>query len=155
MSSKNIRVVDAVINRTGYVINKKSISLEKLDTLKTDLMVSPQVMEEFSDGIKPYPIYKETEKKITKDEYLYYLMEADTSLKKIRKDRYCFVYDNSYIEMDIYPFWKDYAIVEVELTNKEELVSLPPEIKVIKEVTEDKRFKNSSLAKNNSFNVLE
>ena len=97
----------------------------------------------------------ETEKKITKDEYLDYLMEADTSLKQIRKDRYCFVYDNSYIEMDIYPFWKDYAIVEVELTNKEELVSLPPEIKVIKEVTEDKRFKNSSLAKNNSFDVLE
>ena len=96
----------------------------------------------------------ETEKKITKDEYLDYLMEADTSLKQIRKDRYCFVYENSYIELDIYPFWQNYAVVEVELTNKEEKVELPPEIVVIKEVTEDKRFKNSSLAKENKFDVL-
>ena len=81
-------------------------------------------------------------------------MEADTSLKQIRKDRYCFVYENSYIELDIYPFWKNYAVVEVELTNKEEKVELPPEIVVIKEVTEDKRFKNSSLAKENKFDVL-
>lgn len=90
----------------------------------------------------------ETEKKISQTEYLNYMMEADTSLKQIRKDRYCFVYENNYIELDIYPFWIDNAIVEVELTNESDEVKLPPEFNVIKEVTADLRFKNYSLAKN-------
>ena len=34
----------------------------------------------------------EVEKKISKEEYLDYLMDADTKLHQIRKDRYCFVY---------------------------------------------------------------
>ena len=89
----------------------------------------------------------ESEKKISKDEYLDYMMEADTSLRQIRKNRYCFVYQNNYIEMDVYPFWDNYAIVEVELTNENQEVTLPPEIEVIREVTEDSRFKNNSLAK--------
>lgn len=97
----------------------------------------------------------ETEKKISQSEYLDYMMEADTSLKQIRKDRYCFVYKDSYIEMDVYPFWKDNAIVEVELTNEGQKVELPPEIKVIREVTEDKRFKNNQLAKlSNAMDIL-
>ena len=90
----------------------------------------------------------EKEKRISQDEYLKYLMEADTSLKQIRKDRYCFIYNNNYIELDIYPFWDDYAIVEVELTSENQEVCLPPELNVIKEVTYDDRFKNKSLAKN-------
>lgn len=81
-------------------------------------------------------------------------MEADTSLKQIRKDRYCFIYKNNYVELDIYPFWSDYAIVEVELTSENQNVFLPSEIEVIKDVTEDKRFKNRSLAyDSNVFNL--
>lgn len=90
----------------------------------------------------------ESEKKISKEEYLDYMMEADTNLKQVRKDRYCFVYENSYIELDIYPFWKNNAIVEVELTSESQKVILPPEIKVIREVTEDSRFKNRQLSEN-------
>lgn len=90
----------------------------------------------------------ETEKKISQTEYLNYMMEADTSLKQIRKDRYCFIYENNYVELDIYPFWSDYAIVEVEVTNESDEIKLPPELNVIKEVTADLRFKNYSLAKN-------
>lgn len=95
----------------------------------------------------------EVEKKISKEEYLDYLMDADTKLHQIRKDRYCFVYENSYIELDIYPFWSDYAIVEIELTSENEKISLPLDFEIIKEVTEDNQFKNKSLAKNT--NILE
>lgn len=90
----------------------------------------------------------EVEKKISKEEYLDYLMEADTTLHQIRKDRYCFVYDNNYIELDVYPFWKKYAIVEVELNSEDQEVIIPSDIEIIKEVTEDKKFKNKSLASN-------
>ena len=89
----------------------------------------------------------EVEKKINEKQYLDYMMDADTNLKQIRKERYCFIYKNNYIELDVYPFWKDYAIVEVELTNESENVELPPEFEVVREVTDEKQFKNHSLAK--------
>ena len=89
----------------------------------------------------------EIEKRITKDEYLNLLLQIDTSKKQIRKTRYRFVYNNQYFEVDIYPFWKDRAIMEIELKNENQKVQIPDFIEVIKEVTDDDNFKNSSLAR--------
>lgn len=88
----------------------------------------------------------ERERKITEQEYLKLIMEADTELHQIRKQRTCFVYENQYFELDVYPFWKDKAIVEVEFTDKNKEVNLPKDLKLIKEVTNDIEYKNSSLA---------
>lgn len=93
----------------------------------------------------------ETERRISFKEYATLLMEADTNLKQIKKERYCFVYNDLYFELDIYPFWKDKAILEIELTEENQEVILPDFIKVIKEVTNDVRYKNNSLAK--SFDI--
>lgn len=90
----------------------------------------------------------ETEKRISKDEYLKLLLEADTTKHQIRKDRYCLVYKKQYFEIDIYPFWKDKAIMEIELTNKNQSVEFPKIIKIIKEVTGDPNYLNSSIASN-------
>ena len=90
----------------------------------------------------------ETEQKITQSEYLALLMNADTHLRQIRKNRYCFVYNNQYFELDVYPFWNDRAIMEIELSDENQRIDLPKEIKVIKDVTEDSNYKNSSLAQN-------
>ena len=90
----------------------------------------------------------ETEKRISKDQYLTYLMDADQNYHQIRKTRYCFVYNNQYLELDIYPFWKDKAILEIEINNENGKVEIPPEIEVIKEVTNDPHLKNSYIAKN-------
>lgn len=89
----------------------------------------------------------EREKKITEQEYLKLLMEADTKLHQIRKERTCFVYEEQYFELDTYPFWDDKAILEVELTNENMKVTLPRDLKLIKEVTDDINYKNSNLAK--------
>ena len=51
----------------------------------------------------------EVEKRLSKDEYLTLLMNADTSKRQIRKDRYCLTSDNLYFEIDVYPFWNDKA----------------------------------------------
>ena len=88
----------------------------------------------------------EVEKRLSKDEYLNELMNADISKHQIRKERYCMTYKNNYLEIDIYPFWKDKAILEVELSSEEAIVELPDELKVIKEVTNDDYYKNASLA---------
>lgn len=90
---------------------------------------------------------EEVERKITQTEYIKLMTEADTTLHQVKKRRTCFVCDGTYFELDVYPFWDDKAVVEVELTNESKSVTLPNEFKLIKEVTEDDRYKNRSLAK--------
>lgn len=94
------------------------------------------------DGVKRVEI----ESRLSKDEYLTLLMDADTSKKQIRKTRYCLTYESQYFEIDIYPFWNDKAIVEIELSNENAEIIFPDFIKIIKEVTDDESFKNASLA---------
>jgi len=89
----------------------------------------------------------ESEQRISKDEYLSLLLNADTDRKQIRKTRYCMIYKNQYLELDIYPFWKDKAILEVELSDENKEIEIPDFIKVIKEVTEDEEYKNYNIAK--------
>lgn len=89
----------------------------------------------------------EIERRLTKEEYLTLLMDADTSKRQIRKTRYCLTYGSRYFEIDVYPFWSDRAIMEIELADENEKVDFPEFIKVVKEVTDDDSYKNASLAK--------
>ena len=89
----------------------------------------------------------EVERRLSKNEYLGLLMEADPHCRPIRKTRYCLTWENQYFEIDVYPFWKDQAILEIELTREEEEIRFPDMIRVIREVTEDPDYKNASLAR--------
>ena len=76
----------------------------------------------------------EQECKITKEEYLNLLMNADPTKKQIIKTRYCLVYENQYFEIDVYPFWSNQAILEIELVDEDEKINIPEEFEIIKEV---------------------
>ena len=89
----------------------------------------------------------EIERRLSQAEYLKLLMEADTTKRQIRKTRYCLTYENQYFEIDVYPFWDDRAIAEIELNDENAKIVFPKQIKVIKEVTDDDSYKNASLAK--------
>lgn len=89
----------------------------------------------------------EIEKRLSQEEYLIQLMNVDTTKRQIRKTRYCLTYKNQYFEIDVYPFWKDKAIVEIELTDENTEIVFPEKLKIIKEVTDDDSYKNASLAK--------
>lgn len=89
----------------------------------------------------------ELEKRLSMEEYCMELMNADTNLHQIRKTRYCLAYGPAYYEIDVYPFWKDKAILEVELTDEEDELKIPEFLKVIKEVTDDDAYKNRNLAR--------
>ena len=89
----------------------------------------------------------EIERRLSKDEYLEKLMDADPSKRPIRKNRYCLMDGNQYFEIDVYPFWKDRAIMEIELSDPNEKIRFSKMIKVLKEVTQDIQYKNSSLAR--------
>ena len=89
----------------------------------------------------------EIERRLSQSEYLKLLMKADTTKRQIRKTRYCLTYENQYFEIDVYPFWSDKAIAEIELSDENAAIVFPKHIKVIKEVTDDDSYKNASLAK--------
>ena len=89
----------------------------------------------------------EIERKLTQDEYLSLLMEADNSLHTIHKTRYCLVDNNQYFEIDIYPEWDNQAIMEIELSSEDEKIQIPKFIKIIKDVTDEGCYKNYQMAK--------
>ncbi len=89
----------------------------------------------------------EIERRLSESEYIRLLMKADTTMRQIRKDRYCLTFDNQYFEIDVYPFWNDKAILEIELSDENAEIRFPKEIAVIKEVTDDESYKNAALAK--------
>lgn len=88
----------------------------------------------------------ELEERLSQGEYLDLLMEADPAKRPIRKTRYCLTYDNQYFEIDVYPFWNDRAIAEIELSDENAEIRFPKELKVVREVTDDASYKNSALA---------
>ncbi|MCM1285756.1 MAG: AAA family ATPase [Acetobacter sp.] len=88
----------------------------------------------------------EIEERLTKEEYDSILENPDNSKNTIEKSRYCLCYNTFYFEIDVYPFWSDKAVMEIELLNENQEVIFPDFIKIIKEVTEDKRYSNHSLS---------
>lgn len=89
----------------------------------------------------------ETERRLSQEEYLTLLMDADTTLRQIRKTRYCLTYGNQYFEIDVYPFWHDQAIANIETSKKEDDIRFPEQLHVIREVTGDERYMNAALAR--------
>lgn len=89
---------------------------------------------------------EEIESKISQAEYISLLTQADNKRRQIIKTRYSLVYKNQYFEIDIYPDWHDRAIMEIELREENQKVVIPPFVKVIKEVTGDKSYRNENIS---------
>lgn len=76
--------------------------------------------------------------------------EADRKRSVIQKNRYCFLWKNQYFELDIFISPKrlsGLSLLEIELTEENDKIEIPPFLKVIRDVTEDSEFTNHSLAK--------
>ena len=89
---------------------------------------------------------EEYESEITKDAYDELLKNADSSKKPVHKTRYVLPIGKFKAEIDIYPFWSKQAVLEVEMESEEDIFTLPDFIEVIRDVTADKRYKNTNLA---------
>lgn len=95
------------------------------------------------EGIKR----QEEEREISREEYQNLLSQADPTKRVLHKVRYCLPYRGKQLEVDLYPFWQDQAVLEVELEREDDLISIPPELTVLREVTGDAAYKNAVLAK--------
>ncbi len=93
----------------------------------------------------------EREQRISLDDYKKLLSEAKKDIPPVLKKRICFDYKNQFFEMDIYSFSSEFAILELELEFLSQEIIFPDYINVIKDVSEDQRYSNASLAAENSF----
>lgn len=90
----------------------------------------------------------EKEEQISTLDYLSLMAQKDSDTVAIKKNRYCFVFHNTYYEYDefIEPR-KGLRLMEVELESEEEEVAIPPFALVRKEVTNDPLYSNYEIAK--------
>ncbi len=119
-----------------------------------------RIRKKVTDGVKRFyytekkPINgmtrEEKEEEVTEEMYNIYLTEADENLYPIIKKRYTFEVRGQVFELDVYPFSCSRAILEIELPSEDTPVEIPKFISVVKEVTNDKAYKNHQLAKTQS-----
>ncbi|MGX8706151.1 MAG: hypothetical protein ACSW8J_06200, partial [bacterium] len=50
------------------------------------------------------------------------------------------------LEYDVFPFWTDRALMEIELDSEAEQPDIPSDVQIIRDVTAEKAYKNKSLA---------
>ena len=91
---------------------------------------------------------EEDEGEIDQLEFIRLSREQHPDCKPLNKTRYRIPYQGHILEFDIYPFWNDRAILEIELTSENEGAALPDYVRVIRDVSADPAYKNRSLAEN-------
>lgn len=136
--------------------NCRKVSIEQM-YLKEENGVRARIRRRTADGKSIYILTEkkfvssmkriEIEREIMQEEYKNLSAHKENGYASIEKSRYCLMHGGKYFEIDVFPFWNDKAYAEIELCSEDEPFTLPPFIKVIKEVTDDKSYSNRSLAR--------
>lgn len=91
-------------------------------------------------------VRQETERIIGEREYLAKFQDKDHRAREIVKKRYSFIDNGQYFQLDILESPQRLVLLEIELTEETDKLKLPDFIKVKKEVTNDRRYSNASIA---------
>ena len=89
----------------------------------------------------------EREREITKAEFDNFSLQIAQDTRPITKTRHTFDYLSQTFEIDVYPEWENTAVMETELPTRETEVSFPDFIRVVAEVTGDKRYSNAQMSR--------
>ncbi len=89
----------------------------------------------------------EDEGEISAEEYEALLPLISEGTRPIIKTRHAFPYNRKTVEIDVYPEWQRSAILEVELSSRDEEIVLPDFIRIIREVTGDRRYSNAGMSR--------
>lgn len=87
----------------------------------------------------------EIEKEIKKEEYDKFLSKKHKG-NTLKKTRYIIYMNDLKYEIDVYPFWKETAILEIELKSEKQEYVIPDFIEIIGDVTGNKDYSNNSLS---------
>ena len=89
----------------------------------------------------------EVERQITPSEYVNLKSSADPDKQMVHKLRRCFVWDNRYFELDTFLSPElPHCLLEIEDVAMDEVISFPPFLKVVKDITGDANYYNYNLA---------
>ena len=88
----------------------------------------------------------EDEIELCEVEYLERLGTLKTVGTPLCKTRHIFSFGAHTFEVDIYPGWKEHAVMEVEFSDESEQISLPPFIEIVKDVTGVRGYSNYAMA---------
>ena len=86
----------------------------------------------------------EIENEISRNKYYEY-MSLKSRRGTLHKTRYIISMNNLKYEIDVYPFWEETAILEIELESENQKYDIPQFIEVIGDVTGNRDYSNSSL----------
>ncbi len=92
----------------------------------------------------------EDEREVTREEYECLRKDAYSELIKTR---YAFPFAGHVMEIDVYPpeiggeVFDGYAILEVEMSDPDEAVEFPDYLEIVREVTDDRKYHNKTIAK--------
>lgn len=89
----------------------------------------------------------ENEREVTAEEYNELLKSADPQRISVKKTRYIIPSGGLDFELDDFGAEYIHALLEIELESEEQAFTLPDFITVIREVTEEKEYRNSVIAK--------
>lgn len=144
---KKLNLIKMIDIRQTYLSDGKNGSQRRVRKISCGDRVSMTYTEK--NFISPV-IREESEKNIDSSEYNSLLKDAkDTA--PVEKKRAVFLYENQRFELDIYPFSKKYAVLELELENPEQKIYFPSCVNVLKEVTGDRNYSNINLANAGKF----
>ena len=115
-----------------------------------------RIRQVVSDGaIRYYKTFKrhltditnvEEEGEIDQLEYIRLSKEMQPGCKPLGKTRYRIPYEGHVLELDVYPFWQDRAILEIELEREDEDAAIPGYVHIIRDVSDDMAYRNRQLA---------
>lgn len=88
----------------------------------------------------------EIEEEIKEEEYIELSKFIRKGTAPISKTRLTFFHKGYTCEVDIFPFWNTQAFLEIEVENESVTPPIPDFIKIIKDVSKDKAYRNSSIA---------
>ena len=89
----------------------------------------------------------EDEKQITCEEYIALAKNMAKDTLPLIKVRHTFEYLGQVFEIDVYPNWSGTCVMETELSTSDTVVSMPPFIHIVREVTGDKKYSNASMSR--------
>jgi len=137
----------------------QKIDIEQVYLLTEDPRVERRVRRRGQGG---YYVYFQTQKRsvrpgvrneeewqIGERAYLHALAyDYDPKSRIIRKERFCFPWKSQYFELDVFRGeHKGTHLLEIESTDEQQEIIIPPFIKIIREVTDEPAFSNRELAR--------
>ena len=89
----------------------------------------------------------EDERELDEGEYLSLLALADPATAPVEKVRHTIPAGDLTLEIDIYPAWEKCCIMEIEWPSRDTVPEIPGFIKIVADVTGEKRYSNASMSR--------